>query len=115
MNKTKRILALCFALILVVGLLTACGGKTPGNEKTPSSYEVLVNDKAGKPVAGVSIQFCSDTECVLGKTDANGIAVFEKEAGKYTVHVLKAPEGYAADDTEYPAPAEPSRITIVLK
>ena len=38
-----------------------------------------------------------------------------KEAGRYTVHVLKAPEGFAADDTEYPAPAAPGRVTIVLK
>ena len=51
----------------------------------------------------------------MGETDANGIAVFEKAAGKYTVHILKAPEGFAKDDTEYPAPAEPGKMTIVLK
>ena len=108
MNNTKRVPALCLALILMVGLLTACGRKA-------ENYEVQVNDGAGKPVAGVTIQFCSDTECVLGKTDENGVAVFEKEAGMYTVHVLKVPEGYAADDTEYPAPAEPGRVTITLQ
>ena len=38
-----------------------------------------------------------------------------QEAGKYTIHILKAPEGFAKDDTEYPAPAEPGRMTITLK
>ena len=109
MKKMRRILALGLALILAIGVLAGCG------KKAPSKYEVLVNDQSGKPVAGVMVQFCSDTECIMGETDANGIAVFEKAAGKYTVHILKAPDGFAKDDTEYPAPAEPGKMTIVLK
>lgn len=109
MKKMKRILALSLVLILALGVLVGCG------KKAPAKYEVLVNDQAGKPVAGVTVQFCSDTECIMGVTDANGIAAFEKEAGKYTVHILKAPEGFAKDETEYPAPAEPGRMTIALK
>ncbi len=105
--KEKR-LAFALTLILLLGLLAGCGKKA-------SLYEVLVNDTAGTPVPGVTIQFCSDTECILGTTDEKGLAVFEKEAGRYTIHVLKAPEGYAADPTEYDAPAEPGRVTIVLK
>ena len=93
MKKMKNILTLCIVLILTAGLLAACGGKKAG-------YEVLVNDGAGRPVSGVTVQFCSDTECILGTTGDNGIAAFDKEAGKYTVHVLKAPESYARDDTE---------------
>lgn len=108
MEKRKRAWALCLALTLALGVLAGCGRKA-------SAYEVLVNDAAGKPVPGVTIQFCSDTECIMGTTDDSGRAVFEKEAGVYTVHVLKAPEGYAADEAEYPAPAEPGRVTIVLK
>ena len=77
--------------------------------------EVLVNDAAGKPVPGVTIQFCSDTECIMGTTNDKGIAAFDKEAGSYTIHVLKVPEGYAPDDTEYSAPAKPGLVTIVLK
>lgn len=99
---------MCFALFLIIGMLAACGGK-------PANYEVLVNDAAGKPVPGVTVQFCSDKECILGKTGDDGIAVFEMEGGKYTVHILKVPEGFSADSTEYPAPEKPGRVTIVLK
>ena len=105
--KMRKVIALCLLLTLIAGMLAACGKKT--------NYEVLVNDAAGKPVPGVTIQFCSDTECIMGTTDEKGIASFNREAGSYTVHVLKVPEGFAADLTEYPAPAAPSRVTIVLK
>ncbi|MBQ7534340.1 MAG: hypothetical protein IJT43_01835 [Stomatobaculum sp.] len=105
----KKILMLYLALLLALGVFAGCSRKAPG------SYEVLVNNEAGEPVPGVSIQFCSDTECLLGQTDDKGVAVFEKEAGKYTVHVYKVPEGYEKDRTEYPAPEKPGRVTIVLK
>ena len=107
MKKTTRILALGLLLILTVCMLAACGKS--------AKYEVLVQDEAGKPVSGVTIQFCSDIECNMGTTDANGIAAFDKEAGSYTIHVLKVPEGYAADDTEYTAPDKPGQVVIVLK
>ena len=55
----------------------------------------------GKPVADASVQFCSDLSCTLQKTDADGMASFEAEEGAYTAHVLKAPEGYEKNDTEY--------------
>ena len=109
MKKLLRLTAVLLVLVLAAGLLAACG------TKAPAAYEVLVTDEAGKPVPGVKVQFCSDTECILGTTDDKGLAAFQKEAGAYTVHVLKAPEGFAADDTEYPAPAEPGRVTIVLR
>ncbi|MBO5556824.1 MAG: Ig-like domain-containing protein [Oscillospiraceae bacterium] len=107
MKQGKRILALCLVLILAAALLAGCGKK--------AAYEVVVNDAAGKPVPGVTIQFCSDAECIMGTTDDKGVAVFDKEAGSYTIHVLKVPAGFAADDTEYPAPAQPGQVTIVLK
>ncbi len=108
MTKRKRVFILSLVLILALGLLAGCGKKA-------AVYEVLVTDGAGKPVRGAMVQLCSDTECIMGTTDEKGIASFNKEAGRYTVHVLKAPEGFAADDTEYPAPAAPGRVTIVLK
>ena len=105
--KMRKVIALCLLLTLIAGMLAACGKKT--------NYEVLVNDAAGKPVPGVTIQFCSDTECNMGTTNENGIAVFDKDAGSYTIHVLKVPEGYAPDDTEYTAPDKPGQVVIVLK
>ena len=105
-TKPVRIfLVMCFSMAFC--MLAGCIGS--------SKYEVLVKDEAGEPVSDVTIQFCSDTECILGTTDDNGIAVFDNEAGSYTVHIFEAPEGYADDDTEYTAPAKPGRLTIVLK
>ena len=106
MRKIIKRLALCLALVLLLGLLTGCG--------KAAAYEVLVNDADGKPIPGVTVQFCSETECSMGTTGENGIAIFDKPAGSYTVHVLKAPEGYAKDDTEYAAPTRPGRVTITL-
>ena len=82
---------------------------------TPAVYQVIVTDEAGQPVPGTTVQFCSDTECVLGKTDADGIAAFGSEAGTYTIHIQKVPEGYVKDKTEYLAPEEPGPVTVVLK
>lgn len=107
MKNMKKAIALCLVLILALSVLAGCG--------KPAKYEVLVKDEAGKPVAGVTIQFCSDTECLMGTTDRNGSAVFDQKAGSYTIHVLKVPEGYAPDSTEYAAPAQPGQVTIVLK
>ena len=65
-------------------------------------YRVVVSDTDGDLVKGATIQFCSDTTCIMGKTDENGVAVFEMEEGPiYTVHVLKVPEGYVKNTGEY--------------
>ncbi len=66
-------------------------------------YRVVVSDTDGNLVKGATIQFCSDTTCTMGKTDENGVAVFEMEEGQvYTVHVLKVPQGYEKNTREYP-------------
>lgn len=108
MTQMKKIFALCLVLILAASALAGCSSK-------PGKYEILVTDEAGDPVEGITIQFCSDTLCETQKTDATGIAAFEKEPGKYTIHVLKVTEGYAEDDTEYEAPEKPGHVTITLK
>lgn len=87
----------------------------PAVEQVVGTYLVLVTDENGAPVPGVSVQFCSDTECILGKTDSTGIARFDREAGEYTVHVMKTPAGYLPDTTEYIAPSTPGTVNIVLK
>ena len=89
--------------------------KKPVAEAAMETYLILVTDENGSPVPGVSVQFCSDTECILGKTDSTGIARFDRKAGEYTVHVLKTPDGYLPDITEYNAPYTPGTITIVLQ
>jgi hypothetical protein len=65
-------------------------------------YRVIVSDTDGNMVKGVAVQFCSDTTCTMGKTDENGVAVFEMEEGPaYTIHVLKVPEGYVKNTGEF--------------
>ena len=107
MKRTKIILAFVTILMIAGILLAGCG-------MAAGSYEVLVTDENENPVPGVTIQFCSDTECIMGETDDKGIASFDQEAGTYTIHVLRVPDGFAADDTEYTAPSEPGRVTIEL-
>ena len=66
-----------------------------------SVYRVIVMDGNGEPVPEVMVQFCSDTACMMGKTDETGTTVFQEPLGHYTVHVLKAPEEYTVDEAEY--------------
>lgn len=134
MQKITKILFSSFLTLLMVLGLAGCSqgntesAETEETEETtettetaekadPEStvYEVFVTDEAGEPVEGVKVQFCSESECLIGTTDEDGIAAFEKEAGTYTVHIQKAPKGYAKDKTEYEAPEKPGRLTITLK
>lgn len=84
-------------------------------EETTNTCRVIVRDDAGNPVAGAAVQFCSDLTCMMGKTDAEGIASFPAEKGSYTVHVQKAPEGYEPCTEEFAVPEDLSDVTITLK
>ena len=81
------------------------------------TYRVFVKDEEDQPLEKVSIQFCDDTACRMGKTDVDGCAVFEVPVEQsYEVHVLKAPEGYAYDSEEvFHTDEVSSDMTIVLK
>ena len=58
-------------------------------------YIIFVKDaETNEPVAGAKVQFCSDTQCMMRKTDNTGAAVFDQEPGNYEAHILKVPEGY---------------------
>ena len=78
-------------------------------------YRVIVTDESGAPVPGVMVQFCSDTQCLMETTDEEGMALFAEAEGSYTVHILKAPAGYASDDTEYAVLETYCDIPITLK
>ncbi len=80
-----------------------------------NTCRVIVSDDIGNPVAGVTIQFCSDITCMIGKTDAEGIASFAAEKGKYTVHVQKTPEGYETSAEEFAVPDDLTDVKITLK
>ena len=79
-------------------------------------YRVIVSDTDGNLVKGVTVQFCSDTTCTMGKTDANGVASFEMEEGPaYIVHILKVPEGYKKNTGEFVTDDTYCDIYIPLK
>ncbi len=86
---------------------------TADNKK--DSCRIVVKDEAGNPVEGVTVQFCTDTTCMIGKTNAEGIASFSAGNDQYTVHIQKVPEGYAACTEEVPVPEEHSDVEFILK
>lgn len=116
----KRLIAL-FAICLGVLVLAGCGGSadsdsgTGAGENPGNVYRVITVDESGAPVAGTVVQLCSDEMCLMGETDADGIAVFEQEEGQYTVKVFSVPEGFAEDKTEYPVPESYGDVNITLK
>ena len=112
--KMKRIIGIMVICMAIV-MFTACGGGSDSDSSNSSAYRVITCDESGAPVEGVSVQFCSDEFCQTGETDKDGIAVFESEEGAYTVHVTDVPEGFAEDDTEYPAPETYGDVNITLK
>ena len=77
-------------------------------------YRVYVSDESGKPVEGATVQFCSDSECTLGKTDAQGVASFQVPEGNYTVHLLKVPADYEKNSAEFTMPNTYSDLSIVV-
>ena len=113
----KKLLTFITSLAMILGL-AACGSSqakevpsNPGNE-----YRVIVKDTAGKPVKDVIVQLCSDSLCTQGVTDGDGIAEFKNsEEGRYTVHVVEVPDGFAEDTREYEVPLAYGDITITLQ
>ena len=73
-------------------------GDKPLDEELPfqtDGYVIFVKDaNTNEPLAGVRVQFCSDSECMMGVTDGNGTAVFNVDPGNYEAHILKPSAGY---------------------
>lgn len=117
MKRLIGMMVICLGILM----LAACGGQPAGSEEAASSdnpgnaYRVITVDETGTPVPGVQVQLCSDQMCVMGETDADGIATFEQDEGLYTVHVYSVPGGYAEDTTEYPVPETYGDVSITLK
>ena len=105
MKKTiAMILTLCLMLTALDAGVFADGG-----------YQIQVVDPDGSPVEGVMVKFCSDEQCLVGKTGADGIAAFDEPAGTYTAHLLKVPAGYEKDTTEYPLPETPDTVVLTVR
>ena len=116
MNTKKR--RLFFVIALCLAALTAAPSWAAINEVAPNSehlFRVYVFDSNG-PVKDVAIQFCDDTVCQIGKTDAQGMAAFDASEGKsYEVHVLKVPSGYEVNTETFKTLNVYSDVPIFLK
>ena len=78
-------------------------------------YQVCVMDaETMYPIPNVRVQFCSDSMCRMGKTDENGLAMFEADPGTYTVHMMKAPEGYVKSEEEFTLDKDKREATYYL-
>lgn len=133
----KKIVSLLLAVMMTGALLTGCGGASDKSKgmsgstqeaeaaqaKAPedsvqvkdNAYVVMVQDSEGTPVKGATVQFCSDTMCLMQKTDETGIATFEQEPGIYTIHILKVPEGYVKPEEEFKTTEEYGLTMVTLE
>ena len=119
MKNGKGLLAMILVLATVLGLC-ACGSKAPAETAVPteeeSIYTVTVLDDHGAPIAGAMLQLCKDV-CVLGTTDAEGVAKFPVPEDNYKVAFVMLPAGYDyADKNETFYFEDGSKVlTITLK
>ena len=113
-SVTPDVLDTLYAQAAASGSALPAEAAAPAAAESEEAYFIVVTDEAGNPLPGVTVQFCSDAECMTAQTDRTGTARFDREAGEYTVHILKAPEGYAAAQEAYPAPPAPGTVTVAL-
>ena len=123
----KKIISIILALVLLLGSAAAVAGQAseqtaPAKNSSPAvspaenTYVILVLDADdSSPVSGAMVQFCSDTQCMVGFTDESGAASFEADPGPYTAHVLKAPEGYEAVKEEKALTADNRAAVFTLR
>ncbi len=127
----KKIISLLLVMAMMAVMVTGCGGNKGTTEGTQTTFQtadssnmsadvnndayvVIVTDSDGAPIVGAAVQLCSDTMCVMEKTDDTGCAIFKQDPGKYTIHILKA-EGYVVTDQEYEVPEQYGIVNIALE
>lgn len=139
----KKLLAILLALVMVIGMFAACGGKTEtedkkDDDKTPVEsseeessaeesepeasvdpnvrvYTVNVVDEEGNPMMGVMVQFCDENGCSPAFTDENGVVKYTALTEK-TAKIADMPQGYeyATIQEEWDF-TESNEVTIVLR
>ena len=105
----KKIVSVILVLLMAVLLFAACGENTSGK-----NVNVTVCDENGKPVAGVKVQACDDTVCMVSDTDASGTAGFSVSKKAVDIQILKVPEGFAPVDDVFRTDAS-GKLAVTLK
>ena len=85
-------------------------------EADDDSYKVKVVYPDNTPVNGVSVQWCTDTNCFMPVVvDNNGVAKSNLKDNKYYVHIESGiPSGYTYDPNAYIATPENKYLEIKL-
>ena len=118
----KKIFALLLALVMLCGVLSACGG----NEEAPAEdlaaevpgYKVQVVDAFGAPfTSGVIVRFMQNGQQVsMQVVNEEGIAAKELEKGEYTVELQFTDDNasyyYDQTDLKVTSPDEVLQITL---
>ena len=127
----KKFASILTAVVCSASLLVGCssGGNTESEpaddtqaqtaqddvQESSEGYTIYVMEQDSmSPIQGVRVQLCSDTTCLVAKTDDNGIASFDVEPGDYTVHLNKMPEGYEKNTEEYTLDKDNREATFFL-
>ena len=94
----------------------AKGGELPViDDDGLSDYTLRCVDQNGVPVAGVMLQVCDETTCQVFITDAEGLCAFSLAPYAWEVHILRAPNSYAADSTDVVlAPVQGGELLFTL-
>ena len=102
-------LAMLTALLLLLCCLWGCGGKE-------SSYTVSCRVEDGTPVAGVMINFCTDTACSPVISGEDGNAVFTGAPEEYHVQIVKIPAGWElVGEAEWTTEAESQSYRVTFR
>ena len=102
-------LALLPALLLLCCLL-GCG------TAKESRYTVSCRGEDGSPVAGVMINFCTDTACSPVTSGEDGNAVFTGTPEEYHVQVVRVPAGWELlGEAEWTAGPESQSFTLTFR
>lgn len=106
-------LIVVFLLLAMLLSLCACGSK---KAEEPQGYTVTVLDENGAPIPGAMVQLCKDV-CVLGVTDADGVAYFDMPEDDYKAAFAVLPSGYTYEDEiqEFFFEKDSKNLTITLK
>lgn len=82
---------------------------------TDAVYIAIVVGEDGSPIPGAMLNVCDETTCTMLVTDKDGRAEFIRAPYPYSVHVLRAPEGYQPDPSqEFLFEETGGELTIVL-
>ena len=68
------------------------------DDSSLQAYILHAADQYGAPVAGVMVNFCTDTACSMAESDENGTITFDGKPDVYHVQLLEVPDGYSFDE-----------------